>query len=189
MQCNLVKLRAICWVTGEHACDELPGWERQGGRQRIVSLFNTAIRLLEVIGLKWRFALEQCVPARKRVNISQINLGHHSFSINFLLVKHNGVMKCASQFWSALDSICTTGQCSHCTGVCGRVKVKEDLHNATQGPDVRLPAMALFIQHLWRKVIWGSADCLAPVAHWLQFGSQPEISDLQLHCVTHKQVP
>lgn len=44
--CNLVEPRAICWVTGEHAGDELPGLEGQGGRQRVAGLFNRAIRLL-----------------------------------------------------------------------------------------------------------------------------------------------
>lgn len=61
--CNLVESRSICWVTGEHAGNELPGCDRQGGGQRVASLFNTAICLLKIIGLKWRFALEQSVPA------------------------------------------------------------------------------------------------------------------------------
>lgn len=68
MLCNLVQPRAICWVTGEHAGNELPCWERQRGRQRVASLFNTAVCFLQVIGLKWRFALEQSVPAGKREN-------------------------------------------------------------------------------------------------------------------------
>lgn len=63
-----------------------------------------------------------------------------------------------------------------------------NLHDAAQSPHVRLPAMALFVQHFRGQVIGCTADRFASVADWLQLGSQPKVTHFQLHWVTHKQV-
>ena len=62
------------------------------------------------------------------------------------------------------------------------------LHHTAQGPDIRLTAVALLVQHLRGKVVGGPADCFPPVPLWLQLGSQTKVSHFQLHGLADKEV-
>lgn len=61
-------------------------------------------------------------------------------------------------------------------------------HDTAQGPDVRLTAVALLVEHLRGQVVGRPTDGLLPVPSRLQLGSQPKVSHLQLHQLTHKEV-
>ena len=62
------------------------------------------------------------------------------------------------------------------------------LHHTAQGPDIRLTAVALLVQHLGGQVVGGTTDCFPAVPSRLQLGSQTKVSDFQLHGLAHKEV-
>ena len=62
-------------------------------------------------------------------------------------------------------------------------------HYTAQGPDVRLAAVTLLVEHFWGQAVGSSTDCLPPVSCWLQLGSQTKVPNLQLHRLAYKEVP
>lgn len=61
---DVVQVRAIHRVLREHAGNELFGGKREGRREGVTGLSDTAVRLLQVSGLEWRFSQEHGVPEK-----------------------------------------------------------------------------------------------------------------------------
>lgn len=70
---DVVQVRAVHRVLREHAGNELFGREGEGGREGVTGLSDTAVRLLQVSGLKRRFSQKHGVP--KKEDESKINKG------------------------------------------------------------------------------------------------------------------
>lgn len=62
---DVIQVRAIHRILGEHTGNELFGRKREGGREGVTGLSNTAVCLLQISGLEWRFAKEHGVPEQE----------------------------------------------------------------------------------------------------------------------------